>query len=112
MSAAAGIATLEIVAETDVCERANAHADKLRRRLNEVFEEEKVPWAAYGTFSGFNIFSNPQNLPIRASEFDPGDYDYTTFKSAGGNPAVNKFRLGGLIRSEENTSELQSLMRI
>src|SRR3546814_11318035 len=32
MSAAAGIATLEIVAETDVCERANAHADKLDRK--------------------------------------------------------------------------------
>src|SRR3546814_9140372 len=32
MSAAAGIATLEIVAETDACERANAHADKLDRK--------------------------------------------------------------------------------
>src|SRR3546814_783251 len=57
----------------------------------------KVPWAAYGTFSGFNIFTNPENLPLRASEFDPAAYDYATFRSAGGNPAVNRFRLGGLI---------------
>ena len=35
-------------------------ATTLRRRLNEVFEEEQVPWAAYGTFSSIEIFTNPE----------------------------------------------------
>ncbi|MGH7093520.1 MAG: aspartate aminotransferase family protein, partial [Stellaceae bacterium] len=59
LSAAAGIATLRIVAETDACARANAFGATLRQRLNEVFEEEKMPWAVYGTFSSIELFTNP-----------------------------------------------------
>ena len=51
LSAAAGIAALEIVGTTDACARANRYGESLRRRVNEVFEEERLPWAAYGTFS-------------------------------------------------------------
>lgn len=71
LSAAAGIATLELVGSTDACEKANRYAADLRRRLNEVFVEEGLPWSAYGTYSGFHIFLNPKKRAIDPLAFDP-----------------------------------------
>ncbi|MBO0712429.1 MAG: aminotransferase class III-fold pyridoxal phosphate-dependent enzyme, partial [Acetobacteraceae bacterium] len=71
LSAAAGVAALEVVGTTDACARANRYGEELRRRLNEVFEEERVPWAAYGTFSMFHIFTNPEGVAITPTRFDP-----------------------------------------
>ena len=71
VSAAAGIAALQIIAETDACERANDLGEKLRDGLNEVLVEQQVPWAAYGTFSGFHLFTNSKDRPIDPLEFDP-----------------------------------------
>src|SRR4029079_19628011 len=42
LSVAAVTATLRIVRKSVACERANRFGDDLRRRLNEVFEEERV----------------------------------------------------------------------
>src|SRR3984893_3113231 len=71
LSAAAGVAALEIVGTSDACARANRQPETLRRRINEVFEEEHVPWAAYGTFSTFHIFANPDHGAIVPTRFDP-----------------------------------------
>ena len=71
LSAAAGVAALEIVGTTDACARANRYGEELRRRLNEVFEDERVPWAAYGTFSMFHLFTNPDHVTITPTRFDP-----------------------------------------
>jgi glutamate-1-semialdehyde 2,1-aminomutase len=76
LSAAAGIATLEAVGSTDACRCANDIADKLRGRLNEVLAEAGVPWAVYGTFSGFILFLNPQRRQIDPLRFDPMALDY------------------------------------
>jgi glutamate-1-semialdehyde 2,1-aminomutase len=75
-SAAAGIATLELVGTTDACTRANATGAALRKRLNEVLADARVPWGVYGTFSGFHIFLNPQRRPINPLEFDASAIDY------------------------------------
>jgi glutamate-1-semialdehyde 2,1-aminomutase len=71
LSAAAGVAALEIVGTTDACARANRYSDTLCRRINEVFEEEHVPWAAYRMFSNFHIFTNPDHRTIVPTRFDP-----------------------------------------
>jgi glutamate-1-semialdehyde 2,1-aminomutase len=71
LSAAAGVAALEIVGTTDACARANRFGETLRRRINEIFEEDHVPWAAYGTFSTFHIFANPDRQSIVPTRFDP-----------------------------------------
>ena len=68
--AAAGIATLNIIRASDACEKASATAAMLRKGMNEVLEEEGVPWAVYGVHSFFNIHSNPQGHAIRATNFD------------------------------------------
>jgi glutamate-1-semialdehyde 2,1-aminomutase len=70
VSAAAGIAALTILAETDACDVASARAAELRAGVNEVLEEERVPWALYGTFSGFHLFMNTHDRDIRPSAFD------------------------------------------
>lgn len=70
VSAAAGIATLQILATTDACERANQYGATVRARMNEVLEEEHVRWAVYGTYSGMHIFTNPDGDDIVPSRFD------------------------------------------
>ncbi|MBC8157782.1 MAG: aminotransferase class III-fold pyridoxal phosphate-dependent enzyme, partial [Alphaproteobacteria bacterium] len=93
---AAGIAALEIIANSDVCERANASGAELRQRLNDVIIEKGVPWAAYGAFSSFQLFTNPQNRDVSPEAFDPFDFDYLELKS---NPVglPNKLRLAMLV---------------
>ena len=70
VSAAAGIATLEIIRSSEVCEKATATAARLRARMNAVLEEEGVPWAIYGEHSFFHIYSNPKGDAIQPTRFD------------------------------------------
>ena len=80
VSAAAGTATLEIVEKGEACARANDFAAELRERLNGLFRDERVAWAAYGSFSGFHIFTNPKNRPIEPGRFDPAALSYEELK--------------------------------
>ena len=66
LSAAAGVATLEIIGSGDACERANRFGEELRSGLNEVFAEERVRWAAHGSYSGFHIWTDAE---------EPGQFD-------------------------------------
>ncbi|MBM3342041.1 MAG: aminotransferase class III-fold pyridoxal phosphate-dependent enzyme [Betaproteobacteria bacterium] len=76
--AAAGIATLKLIRDTDVCERATARANELRRGMNQVLEDEGIPWAVYGDYSFFHFFTNPENRAIKPTAFDahqtPGEW--------------------------------------
>ncbi|HYT93827.1 MAG TPA: aspartate aminotransferase family protein, partial [Gemmataceae bacterium] len=104
LSAAAGIATLRIVRETDACERANRFGKNLRRRLNEVFEEERVPWAAYGTFSSFELFTNPERAAITPTRFDPLEHSVASLKGERNAGIVHKLRLGMMIHGVDLSS--------
>ena len=93
LSAAAGVAALEIVGTTDACARANRYADSLRRQINEVFEEEQVPWAAYGMFSNFHIFTNPDRSAIVPTRFDPLQQPAASLTGKSQADLVHKIRL-------------------
>ncbi len=71
LSAAAGVAALQIVATTDVCDKANRYCADLRHALNEVLADEGLTWVVYGEFSGFNLFTNPKGHEISPLDFDP-----------------------------------------
>jgi glutamate-1-semialdehyde 2,1-aminomutase len=71
LSAAAGIATLDIIRSSDACARASSVASALRRRMNEVLDEEGIPWAIYGEHSFFHLHSNPAAEDLRPMTFDP-----------------------------------------
>ena len=91
LSAAAGVAALQIVRDSDACARANALTDKLRAGLNTVIAEEGLPWACHGNFSCFYLFLNPQGLPIGPHDFDAAQYGHDVFKAA--SPLTTKLRL-------------------
>jgi glutamate-1-semialdehyde 2,1-aminomutase len=100
LSAAAGIAALEIIATTDACERASEYAAQLRNALNDVIAEETIDWSVYGTFSGFHIFTNPNHLPIRPHDIDACRISYEVLKAK--RPAViTALRLGMLVHGVE-----------
>jgi glutamate-1-semialdehyde 2,1-aminomutase len=93
VSAAAGIATLEILRDTDALERAHAYAAQLRAGANEVLADEGVPWAAYGTSTALHLFINPRNLAIDPRSFDATKLNFRDLKLPRGNQTANKLRL-------------------
>jgi glutamate-1-semialdehyde 2,1-aminomutase len=97
LSAAAGIATLGLVASTDACVRANDYAAELREALNRVLAEDNVPWIVYGTFSGFHIFTDPEQLRPTAADIESGKLDYRVFKTPPRRSLAVKLRLGMLL---------------
>ncbi len=102
IAAAAGLATLGIIAAGDAIKRADAFAARLRTGMNEVIERAGVPWAVYGAFSGVHIFTNPRNRKITASAFDPTGYGHEELKSR--QPQlVQKLRLAMLIHGVDIT---------
>ncbi len=93
-TAAAGVKTLEIIRDTDACERANALGQTMRDEINQVIEEEGLPWASYGTFAGFHIFANEYGFDdVGPRTFDPSKYDYTQLKAKRGSDTLTKLRL-------------------
>lgn len=77
LSASAGIATLQIVAEGQACTHANAIAGQLRNRLNALFTQRGAEWAAYGEFSCFKLLPGYQGPRPTGEDFIPygGDLD-------------------------------------
>jgi glutamate-1-semialdehyde 2,1-aminomutase len=96
VSAAAGIAALTVIAESDINTRADEAAAALREALNAVLAEERVNWAVYGTSSGFHLFMNPQNRPCDPRRFDPYEVSFEEMKTQ---PAAlaNKLRVALLL---------------
>jgi glutamate-1-semialdehyde 2,1-aminomutase len=103
VSAAAGIAALEEIEASGACARANATGARLRERLNEVLEAEDVSWAAYGTFSGVHIFTNPERRRIRPGEFDPFAVPYRELKTRQGN-IIHRLRIAMLLHGVDLTN--------
>ena len=96
-AAAAGIATLEIIADGRPCQQASDYAQRLRDELNRVLRDEGLNWSVYGSFSGFHIFTNPGNEAITAEDIDSCRVDYRKLKGAGRPELLQAFRLGMLI---------------
>jgi glutamate-1-semialdehyde 2,1-aminomutase len=100
LSAAAGVAALSIVADTDACARANDYAARLRDAVEKLLHDLKSPWIVYGTFSGFHLFLNPERLPITRADVESCRYDYRLFKSAP-KSSVHLLRVGMLVHGVE-----------
>ncbi len=101
LSAAAGIKALEIVSNTDVCQRANDYAERLRKALNEVCQHEDTGWTVYGTFSGFHIYTNPDGVDVSNEQLEEGVYDPLVLKARPRPELLMKLRLGMLLHGVE-----------
>ncbi|MCC7425353.1 MAG: aspartate aminotransferase family protein [Alphaproteobacteria bacterium] len=93
LSAAAGVATLEIIRDTDANARARAYAQRWRDGVRAIVIEEGLPWGVYGTFTGCHIFTNPEGMPIDPRSFDPYSLRYDQLKIKRGGTVVTRLRL-------------------
>jgi glutamate-1-semialdehyde 2,1-aminomutase len=73
LSAAAGITALKRVANGLPSEKANHMATLLRQKLNALFAERDLPWAAYGDFSLVHLFPNYDGPRPTSDNFIPLD---------------------------------------
>ena len=100
LSAAAGIAALEIVATNEPSNHANSQAAKLRGRLNDVFADKSVNWVAYGDFSATKIHPDYDGPRPDSDDFIPFDNDYLQLDRGFGKELSHAFRcallLGGV----------------
>ncbi len=106
ISAAAGIATLEIVASTDVCARANAFGDALRAGMNAVLREERVKWAVHGTYSCLHIYTNPTGDDIVPGQFDSAAFIPAMIAKPRGEALNGPVRTGLLVNGVDMTPSL------
>jgi glutamate-1-semialdehyde 2,1-aminomutase len=104
VSAAAGIATLEILASTDACARANAYGSTVRAKMNEVLEEEHVKWAVHGSYSGMHIYTNPEGADIVPAKFDAASFIQKMIDKPRGEGVTGQVRMGLLVNGVDMNS--------
>ena len=104
VSAAAGIATLEIVAGTDACARANAFGETIRERMNEVLQEERVKWAVHGSYSSMHIYTNPDGADIVPGQFDAVSFCPLMMEKPRGEGITGQVRMGLLVNGVDMNS--------
>jgi glutamate-1-semialdehyde 2,1-aminomutase len=97
LSAAAGVATLQIVADSEPCRKANETARVLRRRLNELFAERGWDWVAYGEFSGVRLLPGYGGLQPESDDFIPYGGDFEKLDAPRDPRLVAAFRRGMLL---------------
>ena len=81
LCAAAAVATLSIVEREDVCAKAEATTEAIRKGMRQILSEEDVPWGIYGDASAFLIFQNPKGLDIDPQTFDPLRHGFRELKA-------------------------------
>jgi glutamate-1-semialdehyde 2,1-aminomutase len=104
VSAAAGIATLEILSTTDANAKANAYGETLRRRMNEVLEDERVKMAVHGTFAGFHVYTNPDNADVSPFTFDAAAFIPAMLAAKRGDGVAASLRMGMLVNGVDVNS--------
>lgn len=104
VSAAAGVAALEVLSTTDACAKANAYGAMLRERMNDVLREEGVKWAVHGSYSGFHIYTNPHNADIMPDTFDAAAAIPAMLASKRGDGVASSLRMGMLVNGVDVNS--------
>jgi glutamate-1-semialdehyde 2,1-aminomutase len=93
VSAAAGIATLKLIRDTDALQRANRIAAAIRDGFNEAIRRRKPGWCAYGLFSDFHLYHGNSTL----DEIYAGKVPWQQLKGGISPALVHKIRAGFLL---------------
>ncbi|MBM4046807.1 MAG: aspartate aminotransferase family protein [Planctomycetes bacterium] len=80
LSAAAGIATLKIVAKGEAIRKASEAAAAIRKGYNEAIDKRKLAWCAFGSASEFKVLMNHGCKRRKACDFRVCDYDWRKLK--------------------------------
>lgn len=97
LSAAAGIAMLNIAKTGQPQEQANRAAAHLRAELNNVIDEHRLDWVVYGEFSGLKLLVGHGEKGLRAADFDPYTWDYRKLKGSSDPDVLTLLRCGLLL---------------
>ncbi len=97
ITAAAGLATLKVIASTDVIQRADRMARLLRDQLNATIREEGMNWIAYGEFSGFHIFTDPAGKGVKLADIYSGKTSFSDLICSTPAPLMHKIRCGLIV---------------
>jgi glutamate-1-semialdehyde 2,1-aminomutase len=97
LSAAAGSATLRLVADGEPCRVANERGRLLRHQLNALFADREVNWVAYGEFSGFKLLPGYQGPQPTTDDFVPYGGDVNQLDGPKDVRLVHAFRRGMLL---------------
>jgi glutamate-1-semialdehyde 2,1-aminomutase len=87
LSAAAGIAMLQAIADGKAIAEANRVAETLRNRLNEVIASHRVNWAVYGDFSRICVLPDCDDSDDTVQVIQQGRYDH--WKLTAKHPTLN-----------------------
>src|SRR5262249_22992476 len=71
LSAAAGITTLNIVADGEPNRKANDSARLLRKKVNDLFAKRGLDWVCYGDFSSFKLLPHYEGPAPTSDGFRP-----------------------------------------
>jgi len=77
LSAAAGVATLDVIAKGEVIPMADENAGHLRNALNEVIKSHEIKWCVHGEHSILHILMNHRCPKQRTCDRKACTYDYT-----------------------------------
>ncbi len=97
LSAAAGIAALELVAGGEPCRHANRIGQLLRQQLNEMFARRGLDWIAYGEFSGFRLLHGYKGPRPDRDDFIPYGGAFDKLEVSRPARLTHSFRLGMLL---------------
>jgi glutamate-1-semialdehyde 2,1-aminomutase len=97
VSAAAGIATLEMVATGEPSRVANDMAAQLRDGMNRVIDSYGLNWCVYGSFSGFRYLIDHGMGDVHAADIDPSDIPIAKLKGDGNAEIERCLRCGMLL---------------
>jgi glutamate-1-semialdehyde 2,1-aminomutase len=97
ITAAAGLATLKLVAEGDAIRQADQAAESLRDRMNEVLRKAGSAWVAYGQSSGFHLFLNPKERAARAEDIYSGKIPSAELKGSTPSAVLHALRCGMIV---------------
>ena len=97
LSASAGVAALQIVADGEPCRRASDIGKLLRRRLNELFAGRDADWIAYGEFSMFHLLPRYRGPRPDGDDFIPYNCDLNKLDGPRDVRLTHAFRQGMLL---------------
>ena len=72
--------------------------------MNQVLEDEGVPWAMYGDYSFFHFFTNPGNHKIKPTAFDAHAVPVDWFKTDKRESMLAKLVLGLMVNGVDPKS--------
>ena len=96
VAAVAGIETLKLLKSGEYIDRANNTAEAIRNGIDEILQKNGAPWCAYGEFSGFHVFTNPERQTVTREDIYNGKVSWRVLANGLRTELGHKVRLAAI----------------